>query len=140
MLHRANRNAWRSRRKILLPLFGLGFVAAALLASYFTAVVYVPRTEPYRIAEKYIRSSSEISKAVGRITGLEVLSGSASHPWWSSSNWTRAYLRIRVTGTTGKAVVALTFVKAGEGWKIDDARLGEWDSVRKLNLEGATTL
>lgn len=113
--------------------FGLGFVLAAAWAAHIAAVVYVPRTEWYGAAERFIRASPEVSAEVGEITELRFIAGGASRPW-SSSDWKDAQLRVRVTGRRGTAVVWMTLIKASGVWKPTAAALND-ENGRKLKLQ-----
>lgn len=117
----------RVRRRITTAAFGLAFVLAAMWASHIVAVAW--RTASYRAAERFIRSSREISAEVGQITDLEEISASAFRPW-SSPDWKDAYFRIRVKGSSGTIVVWIALVKASGVWKPTAAALNNADGQR----------
>jgi len=121
------------RRQITRAAIGLAFVLVALWGAHIGTVVYLPQAEWYPAAEKFIRSSPEISAEVGRITQLTPIAGGAS--WlYSSSDWKDAQSKVQVTGSRGSAVVWIRLIKVSGVWKPTAAALND-ENGRKLKLQ-----
>jgi hypothetical protein len=135
MLAKEKKRAKWPRRRIVLPVFGLGFVLAAMWMAHIAGVVYVPQTPWYRAAEQFVRSSPEVSAEVGQVHKVQFIGGGAST--YRSSDREDAQLKVRVTGGHGTAVVWMTLVKASGVWKPTAAALND-ENGRRLNLKPAT--
>ena len=122
-----------TRRRIIRAAVGLGFCLAALWAAHIAAVAYVPRTEWYLAAERFIRSNPEVSAEVGRIANLEVISAGGFRSWFSS-DWENAQLRVRVTGSKGTVRVSVSLVKTTGRWMPEAGTL-ELADERRLKLK-----
>jgi hypothetical protein len=107
-------------------------VLAALWLAHINAVVFVPQTQWYRAAEQFVRSSPEVSAEVGQVHEVQFIGGGASR--YYSSDREDAQLRVRVSGSRGKAVVWMTLIKVSGVWKPTAAALNN-ENGRKLKLQ-----
>ena len=134
MLAKEKRRSWWSRRRLTRMAFGLGFVVAAAAAAHIAAVVYVPRTQWYRAAEQFVRSSPEVSAEVGQIHEVRFIRGGAGR--WYSTGREDARLSVSVVGSRGKAVVWMTLVKVSDVRKPTAATLSD-ENGPKLKVKSA---
>ena len=115
-------------KKILLA-FGFCFVIG--LGGWCAMRLYVPSSEPFRAAEKFLASNAIVADQIGRVDAVRL---PAFNEWEISyeGKTGQAFFAVEVTGSSGQVAADIKLAQKSEVWKVVAAEISTRAGVIKL--------
>jgi hypothetical protein len=116
-------------------------VAAALIAFFSVIQISIARSEPCRVAERYVRSDSVVRSELGAVRDVGLDPFKSAHIKYSWPGNGDANFALRVEGSRSKGVVLVNMLRHQGVWRVSSANLRESDGrVIELQADAASTI